>query len=84
MKERRTKPRKDWAIKKEHSAVLEWKVDRRHETQDSDPLAQTYNFLQKLTVPGMELEEDTPMRRHGLDPYDNTSPLKNKKPVGRK
>jgi hypothetical protein len=85
--ERRKNPRKDWAIKNDRgAAVLEWKVDRRHsETQEADdPLARTYNFLQKLTVPGMELEEDTPLRRHGRDPYDNARGFKNKKPVARK
>ena len=84
--ERRKKPRKVWAIKKDRGAVLEWKVDRRHtEAQETDdPLARTYNFLQKLTVPGMDLEENTPMRRYGRDPYDNARAFKEKRPVSRK
>ena len=85
MNERRKNPRKDWAIKKDRGAVLEWKVDRRHvEAEVSDPLAQTYSFLQKLSVPGMDLEENTPIRRHGRDPYDNAQAFKAKKPVARK
>jgi hypothetical protein len=66
--------------------VLEWKADRRHgeRREADDPLARTYNFLQKLTVPGMELEENTPLRRAGRDPYDNAKAFKNKKPVSRK
>jgi hypothetical protein len=84
--DRRKKPRKVWAINRDRGATLEWKVDRRHgQAQEADdPLARTYNFLQKLSVPGMELEDDTPMRRVGRDPYDNARAFKNKKPVGRK
>jgi hypothetical protein len=86
MIERRKKPGKAWAIKREGGAVLEWKVDHRRssEPEADDPLARTYNFLQKLSVPGLALEDESPLRRDGLDPYDNTQPLKNKKPSGRK
>jgi len=87
MTERRKKPRKVWAVKKDRgAAVLEWKIDRRHaEGQEADdPLARTYNFLQKLTVPGMELEENSPMRRIGRNPYDNTRSFKNEKPLAKK
>jgi hypothetical protein len=85
MNERRKKARKDWAIKNDRGAVLEWKVDRRHtKADDSDPLERTYNLLQKLTVPGLDLEENTPMRRYGRDPYDNAKAFKSKKPVARK
>lgn len=86
--ERRKNPRKVWAIKKDRgAAVLEWKVDRRSKEQQEDaddPLARTYNFLQKLSVPGMALEDESPLHRDGLDPYDNARAYKNKKPVGRK
>ena len=86
MMERRKKARKVWAINRDRGAVLEWKVDRRHtDAQETDdPLARTYNFLQKLSVPGMALEDETPLRRDGLDPYDNARAFKNEKPVGRK
>jgi hypothetical protein len=86
MMERRKKARKVWAINRDRGAVLEWKIDRRHtEAQETDdPLARTYNFLQKLTVPGMDLEDNTPIGRSGRDPYDNARAFKNKKPVGRK
>lgn len=86
MIERRKKPRKAWAIKKERGAVLEWKVDHRQSKGDEsdDPLARTYNFLQKLSVPGMALEDETPSRRDGLNPYETARAFKNKKPVARK
>ena len=85
MNERRKNPRKAWAIKNERGAVLEWKVDRRDsETQETDPLDRTYNLLQKLTVPGMDLVDNTPMGRSGRDPYDNARAFKNKKSVARK
>ena len=87
MTERRKKPRKDWAIKSDRgAAVLEWKVDRRHSEghEADDPLARTYNFLQKLSVPGMALEDETPRSRAERNPYDSARAFKNKKPVGRK
>lgn len=64
--------------------MLEWKVDYRHtERQESDPSAQTYNFLKKLSVPDLELEEDG---RHGAgrgrNPYDSTRALRVKQPGG--
>jgi hypothetical protein len=77
MIERRKTPRKDWVIGKDdrgHS-VLEWKVDYRHtKRQESDPSARTYNFLQKLSVPDLQLEDDGRKRRIGraLNPYDST------------
>jgi hypothetical protein len=83
--ERRKKPRKVWAVKKDGGAVLEWKLDRRQaEAEAEDPLARTYNFLQKLTVPGMALEDDTPLSRADRNPYDSSRAFKNKRPVGRK
>ena len=85
MIERRKKARKAWAIKKDRGAVLEWKVDHRQtHGEESDPLARTHNFLQRLSVPGMTLEDESPLRRDGLNPYDNAKAFKNKKPVARK
>ena len=86
MIERRKQPRKVWAIKKDRGAVLEWKVDpRQAQAQESDdPLARTYNFLQKLSVPGLALEDESPVPRDGLDPYDSPQAFKSKKPVARK
>jgi hypothetical protein len=86
MIERRKKPRKTWAIKQDRGAVLEWKVDPRQSKapESDDPLARTYNLLQKLSVPGMALEDETPLRRDGRDPYDNSRAFKSKKPVARK
>ena len=86
MTERRKQPRKVWAIKKDHGgAVLEWKVDhRRPKGDEDDPLARTYNFLQKLSVPGLALEDETPLRRDGRNPYDSAKAFKSKKAVARK
>lgn len=80
MKERRKAPRKDWVIGKDDTgrSVLEWKVDHRHtKRQESDPCARTYNFLQKLNVPDLALEEDGRQCRlgHARNPYDSTRTL---------
>jgi hypothetical protein len=83
--ERRKKPRKVWAVKKDRgAAVLEWKADRRNSErrEADDPLARTYNFLQKLTVPGLALEDDTPRSRAERNPYDSSRGFK--KPGGGK
>ena len=76
MIERRKTPRKDWVIGKDDlgRSVLEWKVDHRHTArQQSDANAQTYNFLQKLNVPDLALEEDGRRGQpgRGRNPYDN-------------
>jgi hypothetical protein len=77
MIERRKSPRKDWVIGKDDKgqSVLEWKVDYRHtKRQESDASARTYNFLQKLNVPDLALEEERRQCRsgRGRNPYDNT------------
>jgi hypothetical protein len=82
--ERRKKPRKVWGVKQDGGAVLEWKLDRRQaEHEADDPLARTYNFLQKLSVPGMALEDDTPLSRAERNPYDSARGFKTKR-VARK
>jgi hypothetical protein len=76
MNERRKTPRKDWIIGKDDRgrSVLEWKLDYRHtKRQEHDPSARTYNFLQKLNVPDLALEEDGRRSRpRGRNPYDST------------
>lgn len=74
--ERRRAPRRSWIIGRNElgQATLEWQVDHRdteRETQE-DPLAQTYDFLEKLEVPDLSIEDSaTPGRRaQGFDPYD--------------
>jgi hypothetical protein len=72
--ERRKTLRKDWVVGKDdvgHS-VLEWKVDyRRPRGSESDPCARTYDFLKRLEVADLALEDDKPRRmRQGLNPYD--------------
>jgi hypothetical protein len=72
--ERRKIPRKDWVVGKDDigHAVLEWKVDyRATKRQESDPLARTYDFLKRLDVPDLVLEEDAKKAGDdGRDPYD--------------
>jgi hypothetical protein len=75
MIERRKAPRKDWVIGRDETgrSVLKWKVDF-HQTkrQETDPSARTYNFLQKLNVPDLALEDERARRRTGRNPYDST------------
>jgi hypothetical protein len=74
MMERRKTPRKDWVIGKDDigRSVLEWKVDYRTKRPASDPAARTYDFLNRLDVPDLALEDDAHSGRmkHGLNPYD--------------
>jgi hypothetical protein len=73
--ERRKTPRKDWVIGKDDvgRAVLEWKVDyRATKRQESDPLARTYDFLKRLDVPDLELQDDGRNgQAEGRNPYDS-------------
>ena len=71
--ERRKAPRKEWSIGTDDigRAVLEWKVDHRTtERQKADPLARTYDFLKRLDVPHLALEDDAQKSADGRDPYD--------------
>jgi len=73
--ERRQTPRKNWVIGKDDvgRAVLEWKVDyRAAKRQESDPLARTYDFLNRLEVPDLSLEDDQrKAKTEGRNPYDS-------------
>jgi hypothetical protein len=73
--ERRKTPRKDWVIGKDDvgRSVLEWKVDHRAtKRQESDPLARTYDFLKRLDVPDLEIQDDErKASAKGRDPYDS-------------
>jgi hypothetical protein len=84
MIERRKTPRKDWVVGKDERghSVLEWTVDRHDtERQESDPNAQTYDFLGKLTAPDLALAEEgrQPRVGRGRNPYDSTRRLKGKR-----
>ena len=75
--ERRKSPRKDWVVGQDHigHAVLEWKVDHRvTKRQETDPLARTYDFLKRLDLPDLVLEDDAktdPKKAaDGRNPYD--------------
>ena len=77
--ERRKTPRKDWVISKDDvgRAVLEWKVDpMRAKRMESDPCARTYDFLNQLEVPDLELEDDGPKPAPAkrFNPYDRDAP----------
>ena len=72
--ERRKSPRKEWVVGKDdigHS-VLEWKVDyRTTKRQEADPLARTYDFLKRLEVPELALEDEVKKPAvDGRNPYD--------------
>ena len=82
--ERRKTPRKDWVITKDDTgrSVLQWKVDpRRAQRMEADPCARTYDFLNRLDVPDLELEDDVPPSRspRSFNPYD-----RGPRPVSRK
>jgi hypothetical protein len=71
MVERRKTPRKDWVVGRDEicHSVLEWKVDyRATKRQETDPLEKTYDFLKRLDVPDLALEEENP--ESGRNPYD--------------
>ncbi|HEY8555677.1 MAG TPA: hypothetical protein VIL43_14210 [Burkholderiales bacterium] len=70
--ERRKTPRHDWVVGRDDvgRAVLEWHVDHRFtERLSNDPLDRTYDFLERLEVPGLALEDDLQAER-GTNPYD--------------
>ena len=83
--ERRKTPRKDWVISKDDvgRAVLEWKLDPlRTKRMESDPCARTYDFLNRLNLPDLELEDDGKKRvpSRSFNPYDrDTPPVRRKK-----
>jgi len=76
MMERRQTPRKDWVVGRDdigHS-VQEWKIDNlRTLGPERDPCARTCDFLARLEVAELELEDDSKSSRsqHGLNPYDS-------------
>lgn len=70
--ERRVTPRKDWVIGKDDTgrAVLEWRHDPEPDPDATDPSARTHDFLERLDVPGLELEDDSCRTRCSFNPYD--------------
>lgn len=78
--ERRKTPRKDWIITKDDvgRAVLEWQPDplRAKRMQESDPCARTYDFLARLDVPDLTIEDEVAPRAcsRSFNPYDRAAP----------
>ena len=77
--ERRKTPRKDWVLGEDEvgRSVLEWKVDPfRPKRMEEDPNARTYDFLNRLDHPELELAADPkkPASRPAMNPYDNGVP----------
>lgn len=73
--ERRKTPRRDWVIGRDDvgRAVLEWRPDPlRARRQESDPCARTYDFLEKLDLGDLELEEDARQASRSCNPYDHS------------
>jgi hypothetical protein len=55
--------------------VLRWKVGRDAMVREEhDPLAQTYNFLRRLDLENLILEEEA-KQHQAYDPYSNTGVL---------
>lgn len=82
--ERRKTPRKEWVIAKDDvgRAVLEWKPDPlRAKRMESDPCARTYDFLARLDVPDLALEDEVAPRSssRSFDPYDHAPPLRKRR-----
>jgi hypothetical protein len=85
VKERRKQPRKDWVLGQDEvgRSVLEWKIDPfRAKRMEEDPCARTYDFLNRLDHPELELADDPKKSssRRAMNPYDNAPvPAKRKK-----
>ena len=74
--ERRKTPRKDWVLGKDEvgRSVLEWKLDPiRAKRSEADPCARTYDFLNRLDHPELQIAEERkkPSSRPAFDPYDH-------------
>ena len=85
--ERRKTPRKEWIIAKDDvgRAVLEWKMDPlRAKRMESDPCARTYDFLGRLDVPDLTIEDEAAPRAssRSFNPYDHAAPPVRKRRSG--
>jgi len=79
--ERRKTPRKDWVLGRDDTgrSVLEWKVDpmrakRMENDPGEDPLDRTYDFLERLNLPDLELDDEKkedPESGSAFNPYDH-------------
>jgi hypothetical protein len=75
--ERRKTPRKDWVLGEDEvgRSVLEWKLDpMRAKRMEEDPCARTYDFLNRLEHPELEIAADPrkkPDARPAFNPYDH-------------
>lgn len=83
--ERRKAPRKEWIISKDDvgRAVLEWTPDPlRAKRMEADPCAKTYDFLARLDVPDLTIEDEVapsaPSR--AFNPYDHAPPVRKRRP----
>jgi hypothetical protein len=82
--ERRKTPRREWIITKDDvgRAVLEWQPDpfRARRMQETDACARTYDFLERLEVPELKIEEDVaPRSSRSFNPYDHYVPARRRK-----
>jgi hypothetical protein len=64
---------RDWVIGKDDTgtAVLQWTAptDTLGRAED-DPLARTYNFLERLDVPDLKIADEAPPE-DGFNPYES-------------
>ena len=82
--DRRKTPRKQWIITKDDvgRSVLEWQPDPlRAKRMESDPCARTYDFLARLEVPDLAIEDDVAPRPSSgsFNPYDHAAPVRKKR-----
>ncbi len=72
MIERRKTPRKDWVIARTTSGAPSSSgrsTTAERSALESDPCARTYDFLERLEVTELSLEDDR--KAAGLNPYDH-------------
>jgi hypothetical protein len=76
MMEPRETTGRDWAVGQDDTgrAVLEWKAAARSAVdRELDSGERTFDFLKRLEIPGLELEEDARRGSYtrGCNPYDH-------------
>jgi hypothetical protein len=82
VKDRRKTPRKNWVISKDEvgRSVLEWQPDPiRAKRMEADPSARTYDFLNRLDHPELEIEDERKKRSGAFNPYDHEAPPSKRK-----
>jgi len=75
MTQKDAKKKKAWVVGEDDvgASMLQWDVDPEADSETDDeaggPLAQTYDFLKRLELPNLKLEDE--VDEEGRDPYDS-------------